>query len=268
MVSNVNLNLAPQDDKYTQIKKERDELDLRVLLNNNVQDHQAAQTQTEKDSIFAVIQNILASLNDGTTAPALQTAAQQAAGTTGTTGTTTDATGKPLTKGQMEANDKSVDGFKTKEDRKALMKDLASEFDINKAGNFGEWINADKNSDKITLLEGGFATDKNGDQKWKKGSIVEVQSEKYGTVKIQVGGDGSMNGADETILAVGNKAATENAQAGLQKTIGQGTAQQLNGALPAQLNAQEGIDGLGNLGDTDISQLIAAIMAQLNQVNV
>lgn len=98
---------------------------------------------------------------------------------------------------------------------KAIIKDLNEELGIElKGGNKKIWAERSKTDDRIKIF------DKDGNQKVgeiKNGDILEVKSAKYGTVRIQAGGDGEINGGDDKVLSVGIQSAADSITAGLNQ---------------------------------------------------
>ncbi len=114
---------------------------------------------------------------------------------------------------------------------KAVIKDLSDEFgiDVKKAGTTKDWLELAKKDDRVTILDqNGKDITAEREGRIKKGDILEVDSQKYGKVKIAVGGDGEINGGDDRVIAMGGKAAANgifhglneinNAPAGYQNT--------------------------------------------------
>lgn len=155
----------------------------------------------------------------------------------------------------------------------SVMKDLSKEFGL-KDEQVDSWLKKAAESDEVNVY------DKNGKKidgttKDQDGMIFEINSKEHGRVVVRYGADGALDGYNDAIVSMGGQATAQNAQAGLTQATGQGAAKEkaqgaANQALPAALNQQDGINGLGNLGKggIDIDKLIAAIMAQLNQLNI
>jgi hypothetical protein len=89
------------------------------------------------------------------------------------------------------------------------------------------WAERAKSDSRIKVFDKETGADKSKSGKISGGDIIEVQSQKYGTVKIQAGGDGEINGKDDLILAMGAKTAVNSMASGLK---------QMN-AAPANKNA-------------------------------
>ncbi|OGI01882.1 MAG: hypothetical protein A2Y25_07975 [Candidatus Melainabacteria bacterium GWF2_37_15] len=61
----LNANGGPQEDAYMNIKQQRQELALRILLNNLTSDYKSAGTAPQQDSIKSQIERLLSSMGDG-----------------------------------------------------------------------------------------------------------------------------------------------------------------------------------------------------------
>ena len=162
---------------------------------------------------------------------------------------------------------------------KAVIKDLNNEFGISASGDQKDiWAQKSIQDDKITIY-GKDGQVKNGEIN--KGDIIEVKSDKYGIVKIQAGGDGAINGRDDKILSIGTQVAATGVQNGLNNINAKPAAvnpaqapqvqqaQQLGKLQMAQNPQLAGlVDQAQNpyqLSDTEIKNLLAAIMQLVNQ---
>ncbi len=100
--------------------------------------------------------------------------------------------------------------------------------------------------------------DKNGNHKLDFGEILTLHSQTKGDVKIQVGGDGEINGGDDQVLAQSTVAATNSASTGLD-TVNRNVAatsgdnSSLSGDELNSLRAgvlHRGIEGAGDISPT------------------
>lgn len=251
-----------------------------------------------------------------------------APGTTGTLGATavdgnnlTGTTGaKASTNGDGPSNvddnwgveralKKDVVGGRTAEEHQRdvrIIDELSDELGIgNGEGSREIWEKMSINDDRITLINKKTGqkidaataekidaeyTRKRGLDLLKGGYIMEVQSQKYGLVKIQVGGDGEINGRDDKIISMGGEITANNMEAGLTKISNdiqskranslndfndvKATAQSVT-ALPqvaqmTALNPELGqmvdqVQDPYNLNASEIKNLIAAIMLIINK---
>jgi hypothetical protein len=163
-----------------------------------------------------------------------------------------------------------------KEMYKPMFEDMKKEFGV--AGNKDrDWADAAKNNDNIKIL------DKNGQDVSKtftgdklKGYTLEINSQKYGKVSIQAGGDGVMNGGDDKITMAGGPAAAGNMTNGLNQINGMPLPNQAGQLNPlAGLFGNNGLDPLnqnaldpnmayanGFLNEDQIKSLVAALLNQ------
>jgi len=150
----------------------------------------------------------------------------------------------------------------SKENR-AVFDDINKELGIaNTKGSKADWEKMAKSGDgRIKVYDGKTGELKeNGQGGIKKGDIVEVKTQKYGTVKIMAGGDGEMNGRDDAVLALGTQTATANAATGLN-AINQATPT----AATNQVNAANTMADVSAAGgalfnDGELNNLLAALM--------
>lgn len=168
---------------------------------------------------------------------------------------------------------------------KAVIKDLSDEFgiDVKKSGTTKDWAELAKKDERVTIL------DKNGnevqrDDRVHNGDILVVNSQKYGQVKIQVGGDGEINGGDDKVLSISNQAAAQSIYGGLNQignkmheaTGAQNVANGGNAANPLLqalgIKDPNAIDELGldlqqlyNFSPEEIKHLMAAIYNNIEE---
>jgi len=159
-----------------------------------------------------------------------------------------------------------------KEQYKPMFKDLEAEFNV-ASNKDGDWAKAAKENENVRILDknGQDVTQTfNGDKL--KGYTLEINSQKYGKVQIQPGGDGNINGGDDKILMVGGQAAAGNMMAGLQG-INNPTQQAgllnplagimgLNPTEQAAAEANQYAMQPGMFSEAQIKSLIAAILNQ------
>lgn len=94
----------------------------------------------------------------------------------------------------------------TKDEGKAVIADISAEFgiDVKKAGTTKDWAAKAATDPRVSVTDAnGNPLELKDGQRIPRDAILTVQSEKYGTVKIQVGGDGEINGNDDKVLSVG-----------------------------------------------------------------
>jgi hypothetical protein len=121
---------------------------------------------------------------------------------------------------------------------KAVIKDLSDEFgiDVKKSGTTKDWLELAKKDDRVTILDSNgkdITAEREG--RIKKGDILQVESKKHGQVKIAVGGDGEINGGDDRVIAMGDKAAANGIFHGMNEinnVPAAGGNQQAGGANP------------------------------------
>ncbi len=102
----------------------------------------------------------------------------------------------------------------------AIVKDLRTEFNLREQK--ADWAERAKTDDNITIFDKD-GNNKDAAGKIDKGDIIEVKSQKHGVVRIQVGGDGVINGGDDKIISIGGQAATGSIGAGLNQLNAGGT---------------------------------------------
>ncbi|MEW5822544.1 MAG: hypothetical protein AB1782_20290 [Cyanobacteriota bacterium] len=163
---------------------------------------------------------------------------------------------------------------------KQVIADLSSEFgiDVKKSGTTKDWLEKAKQDQNVRIL------DKNGKDitnertgRIKQGDILEVNSKKYGLVKISVGGDGEINGRDDKVISVGGQAAANSMANGLNQINNKPqqnyAANKINPIMnPFSLGitdpTQTGLENANTLqtesmfSDDQIKNLIAAILQQ------
>lgn len=129
---------------------------------------------------------------------------------------------------------------------KEVIKDLSDEFgiDVKKRGTTKDWLEKAKKDDNVRVLDkDGKDVTAEREGRIKKGDILEVNSKKHGLVKIAVGGDGEINGGDDRVIAMGNKAAANGIFHGLNEI---NNAPQQNAATQAVANGINPIFGQNN----------------------
>jgi hypothetical protein len=217
----------------------------------------AAKTSQEADSLSQALMALIAMLGgDKSLAKGLQNpllnntaAKQQAAGN----------------------GNKEVGGVVTdSKERKAIFKDINAELGV--GDERSDWGKASKTDSRIKVFDekGNPRTD----GKIEKGDIVEVTTKKYGTVRIQAGGDGQLNGNDDAILSIGTKTAANNVGVGLNRinttngvnapqVVAKNNAFQLPGNSPLTaingVNQQQGVNQ-ELFNQNEMNNLLAAIM--------
>jgi hypothetical protein len=100
--------------------------------------------------------------------------------------------------------------------RRAIFDDLNKELNMS-SNKKTHWAERAKSDSRIKVFDKKTGDDKSKSGKISGGDIIEVQSQKYGAVKIQAGGDGEINGKDDLILAMGTKTAVNSMARGLKQ---------------------------------------------------
>jgi len=277
---------ATSQDAYLGIKQQRQELQLRILLNNLAADYKSAGTKPQQESIKSQIDNLISSMGEG---KSFSDVTGQDSSIFGKNNgmTAQQIAGQAL--GGKAAGGAAAQSQKGSEEDKAIISDLEKEFadqlgvKNTEAGDTKDWAEAAAKSDKVNFYDPKTGEALDGKKDTVQNSILEFESEKYGKVKIQVGGDGELNGKDDKVIEMGGKAAAQSMEGGLKDTAGlkkevetPKTAEakavtkapevaQLAETNPVLGKMVDQVEDPANLSESNIKDLIAAIMLLINQ---
>lgn len=116
---------------------------------------------------------------------------------------TEKAKGADGDKAKVQKAEAAADGNFTKDQTKQIIKEVSDEFGIDSTarGTKAIWKERAKTDPNITV----------------EGDVLTINSKQHGVVKIQMGGDGEINGGDDKLLSVGGQAAGNAVNNGLNQ---------------------------------------------------